>query len=155
MTNPLQAQLLKAGLANKKQLKKANHEQRLKRQRQKNNPLPPTANNEAQQKKTAQAKRNKQLNLQRARQREEKEKKAQIKQLIKDNSLPLPDKGEPYHFVDNTTIKRLLTSPEMIEQLSKGILAIVRDGANYAVVPAKVARQLAKRDNKSIITLHS
>jgi len=42
----------------------------------------------------------------------------------------------------------------MTEQLSRGLLAIAKLGNSYEVVPAKVARQIASRDQEALIVFH-
>ena len=152
MGNPLQEQLLKAGLASKKQAKKAEHEKRISRKQ--NNGAPPAVSNAVREEQAAQAQRNRELNLQRAEETRLKEQKAQVKQLIETNRLPQDGRGEPYHFAEQNKIKRIFVSEEMGDQLSRGQLAIVRLGTNYEVVPAKVARQIAERDKEAVIVFH-
>ncbi len=154
MSNPFQDQLLKAGLVNKKQVKKAKHEKRVDRKKNKGT-SPPVTNNKAQQEHAAQAKRNKELNKQRAKETQQREKVAQVKQLIKDNRLKKDDRGEAYNFVDQNKIKRIYIAAEMAEQLSRGLLAIVMLAGSYEVVPAKVAKQIASRDAEAVVTLHT
>ena len=153
MGNPFQDQLLKAGLVNKKQVKKAKHKQRINRQQNRNSG-PTEAGYKAQQEQMAHAKRNRELNRQRAEENRQREQKAQAKQLIESNRLARDDSGEPYHFVEQNKIKRILVSTEMTDQLSRGQLAIVKLGNSYEVVPAKAARQIASRDQEALIVFH-
>ncbi|MEA3548443.1 MAG: DUF2058 family protein [Thermodesulfobacteriota bacterium] len=153
MGNPFQDQLLKAGLVNKKQVKKAKHKQRINRQQNRNSG-PTEAVNKARQEQISQANRNRDLNQQRAEENRQREQRAQAKQLIKTNRLARDDSGEPYHFVEQNKIKRIFVSTEMTDQLSRGQLAIVKLGNNYEVVPAKAARQIASRDKEALIVFH-
>ncbi|MDR9501574.1 MAG: DUF2058 domain-containing protein [Desulfurivibrionaceae bacterium] len=153
MGNPFQDQLLKAGLVNKKQVKKAQHEKRASRKQDKG-ALPEKATNKAREEQEAQARRNKELNRQRLEEKRQGEQKAQVKQLIEDNRLARDERGEPYNFVEENKIKRIFVAPEMAEQLSRGQLAIVRLAATYEVVPAKVARQIAQRDPEAVAAFH-
>ena len=153
MGNPLQEQLLKAGLASKKQAKKAEHEKRISRKQNDGN-SPAAVSNQAREEQTAKEQRNRELNLQRAEETRLREQKAQVKQLIETNRLPKDDRGEPYHFVEQNKIKRLFVSEEMTDQLSRGQLAIVKLGTGYEVVPAKVARQIASRDQGAVVVFH-
>ncbi len=153
MGNPLQDQLLKAGLATKKQAKKAEHEKFLSRKQNKGN-APVVSGSKARDEQAAQEERNRELNrlhLEEARQREQK---AQVKQLIETNRLAKDERGEPYHFVVDNKIKRIFVSEEMIDQLSRGQLAIVKLGSGYEVVPAKVAHQIASRDSEAVLVFH-
>ncbi len=153
MGNSFQDQLLKAGLVNKKQAKKAKHEKRLKRQQNKGN-TPTVASNKTRNEQAAHTKRNQELNRQRTEENRQREQKAQIRQLIENNCLPQDDRGEPYYFVEQKKIKRIFVTSEMTEQLSHGQLAIVKFSNKYEVVPAKVAGQIASRDKNVIVTLH-
>ncbi len=154
MGNPFQDQLLKAGLVNKKQAKKAKLEQhRSRKQKKKNNP-DVLSSNKAQEEQAAQAKRNRELNQQRAEEIRQREQKAHIKQLIENTRLELDDRGDPYNFVEQNKIKRIFVAAEMIDQLSGGLLAIVKLGDSYEVVPAKVARQIASRDKAVVVAFH-
>lgn len=153
MGNPLQEQLLKAGLASKKQAKKAEHEKRLSRKQNQGN-RPVAVSNRAREEQAAREQRNRELNLQRAEETRLREQKAQVKQLIETNRLPRDERGEPYHFVEQNKIKRLFVSEEMTDQLSRGQLAIVKFGAGYEIVPAKAARQIASRDQEAVVVFH-
>ena len=153
MGNPLQDQLLKAGLASKKQAKKAEHEKRISR-KQNNGNSPAVPVNKAREEQAAKDSRNRELNLQRAEETRLREQKAQVKQLIETNRLPKDDRGEPYNFVEQNKIKRIFVSEETTDQLSRGQLAIVKLGAGYEVVPAKVARQIASRDTEAVAVFH-
>jgi hypothetical protein len=153
MGNPLQEQLLKAGLASKKQAKKAEHEKRISRKLNDGHTSAVVAN-QAREEQAAKDQRNRELNLQRAEETRLREQKAQVKQLIETNRLPKDDRGEPYNFVEQNKIKRIFVSEEITDQLSRGQLAIVKLGAGYEVVPAKVARQIASRDQEAVVVFH-
>jgi uncharacterized protein YaiL (DUF2058 family) len=153
MGNPLQDQLLKAGLATKKQAKKAEHEKFLSRKQNKGS-SPEVPGNKAREEQAAQEERNRELNRQRLEETRLREQKAQVKQLIETNRLAKDDRGEPYHFVEQNKIKRIFVSEEMIDELSRGELAIVKLGTSYEVVPAKVAHQIKSRDPEAVLVFH-
>ena len=153
MGNSFQDQLLKAGLVNKKQAKKAEHEKRISRQQNKGN-SPAVVSNKVRDEQAAHAKRNRELNRQRAEETRQHEQRAQVKQLIEDNRLARDERGEPYYFADQNKVKRIFVSAEMTDQLSRGQLAIVKLGNSYEVVPAKVAHQIASRDKEALIAFH-
>jgi uncharacterized protein len=153
MGNPLQEQLLKAGLATKKQARKAEHEKRISR-KQNNGNTPAVADDKVRQEQAAQKLHSRALNLQRDEEARLREQKAQVKQLIETNRLPRDGHGEPYHFVEQNKVKRIYVSAEMTAQLSLGMLAIVRFGSGYEVVPAKVAHQIASRDKEALVVFH-
>lgn len=153
MGNPFQDQLLKAGLVSKKQAKKAKREKHLSR-KQKNNTGASEISTKAQEELAAQAKRSRELDLRRNEENRKREQKAQVKQLIEKNRQDQDDRGEAYHFVEGKKIQRIFVSEEMADKLSRGQLAIVKLGANYEVVSAKVARQIATRDTGTVIAFH-
>ncbi|MBA3016502.1 MAG: DUF2058 domain-containing protein [Proteobacteria bacterium] len=154
MGNPLQDQLLKAGLATKKQAKKAEHEKFISRKQNKGKSPSTPLVNKVREEQAAQDLRNRELNRQRLDETRQREQKAQVAQLIEINRLAQDSRGEPYHFVDQSKIKRIFVSDEMIDQLSRGHLAIVKYGNGYEVVPAKVAHQITSRDQEAVVVLH-
>ena len=154
MGNSFQEQLLKAGLVNKKQVKKAKLEKHQNRKQKKEDSTAAISNKAREKQAAAQAKRNREINRQRAEETRQREQKAQIKQLIEENRLDQDERGERYNFVEQKQIKRIYVSEEMAEQLSRGQLAIVKLGENYEVVSAKVARQIASRDKETVIAFH-
>ncbi|MFZ5775727.1 MAG: DUF2058 domain-containing protein [Thermodesulfobacteriota bacterium] len=153
MGNPFQEQLLKAGLVNKKQAKKAEHEKRVSRQQGKG-ASPTVSSNTVREEQAAQDRRNREFNRQRLEESRLREQQAQVKQLIETNRLARDEHGEPYYFAEHKKIKRIFVSEEMVEQLSRGQLAIVKLGDNYEVVAAKVARQIASRDQEAVLVFH-
>ena len=154
MGNPFQDQLLKAGLVNKKQAKKAKLEQHRNRKQKKVKSTPETSN-KVREEQAAQTKRNQELDRQRAEENRQRELKAQVKQFVENNRLDQDDRGEPYNFVEQNKIKRIFVSEEMADQLSRGLLAIVKLGDSYEVVPAKTARLIAGRDKEALVVFHA
>ena len=153
MGNPFQDQLLKAGLVNKKQAGKANREKHLNRKKKKGQTPSEEIRTKAKKEQAAQAKRNRELNQQRDKEKQQREQKAQVRQLITQNRLELDDRGEAYHFVVQNKIMRIFVNEEMIEQLSRGQLAIVTFNGGYEVVPAKVASQIKERQKDIVVAL--
>lgn len=154
MGNPFQDQLLKAGLVNKKQLKKAKHDKRLNRKQNKEKSPATEALNKTRQEQAAREKRTRELNLQRAEENRQREQLAQVKQLIENNKLTRDDRGEPYYFVEQNRVKKIFISTDMTEQLSQGRLAIVKSDNSYEVVTAKVAHQIYSRCREALLVLH-
>jgi hypothetical protein len=152
MGNPFQDQLLKAGLVNKKQVNKIQHEKRVSKKL--NNNKPPAETSSIKQELVAQKKRDKELNRQHAEEKLQRERLAQVKQLIKQNRLEKDDRGEAYNFVEENKVKRIYVSAEIADQLSRGQAAIVKLGKSYEVVPAKVAQQIASRDKEALVAFH-
>lgn len=108
----------------------------------------------AQKAQAAKADRDRELNLQRQQQEEQKQLAAQVKQMIDLNRLPLVEDGESYNFTDNNKVKRLYVSEVIRSQLAEGKVAIVRNGRQYDVVPAEVAKKIQERDSASVIVFN-
>jgi len=153
MGNPFQDQLLKAGLVNKKQVNKLKHEQRINRQ-QNTVESPSDESIKAKQEQLAHEERNRELNRQHNEAMRQREKLAQVKQIIETNRLVRDDRGEPYYFTVGNKVKKLFVSDEMTNQLSRGQLAIVRLDNSYEIVTAKVANQIASRDKNAVVVFH-
>ncbi len=155
MGSSFQEQLLKAGLVNKKQVKKAKHEKRVNKQQTKGKKTPDESNI-AREERLAHEERNRELNRKRNEEKKRREKLAQVKQLIETNRLTLEerDNDEPYYFVVGKRIKKLFLSETISNQLSTGQLAIVKLEGKFVLIPGSVARQIAERDQKSIVSFH-
>ncbi|WP_457554120.1 DUF2058 family protein [Desulfobacula sp.] len=149
----LQDQLLKAGIADKKQAKKAKHEKRAKRKKNKGGKTTPEIN-QAQQDQLAQAKRSQELNRQLNQEKEKLEKLSQVRQLIKTHCLKLDKYEEPYYFKVGKKIKKLYVNEDIANKLNRGELAIVSFDDFFEIVPDKVAQQIADRDQNYLVVLH-
>jgi uncharacterized protein YaiL (DUF2058 family) len=149
MGNPLQDQLVKAGLADKKQAKKAKRDQYLSQKKKKI--VKARTVSEADEARAVQALRNREINKRRAEKKKLHEQRAQIKQLIGNNRLKRDENGEPYNFVVQNKIHRIFVAEEMIDQLCDGRLAVVRLNDCFEVVPTKVAHQIAERDKEAVV----
>nr|WP_319494434.1 DUF2058 domain-containing protein [uncultured Desulfobacter sp.] len=150
----LQDQLLKAGIADKKQAKKANQEKRVTRKKNKGKETAPEVN-QTRQDQLAQAKQSDDLNRQANQEREKQEKLAQVKQLIEENRLDLRKYEDPYYFKVGKKIKKLYVSDEITQKLGRGQLAIVSLNSVYEIVPAEVARKIVDRDPDSLVVIHN
>jgi len=151
----LQDQLLKAGLADEKKAKAIRSEKRKQRKQQ---PKGAVQVNEAEirarQAREEKAEKDRQLNLQRQKEAEKKAIQAQIRQLVETNRLDRSRGETSYQFVDGKKIKKILVDDTMVDQLSRGRLAVVRLNENYDVVPEKVARKIMERDEGAVVVLH-
>ncbi len=149
----LQDQLLKAGVADKKQAKKAKHEKRVKQKKNRDKKVAPETN-QVQKEQLAHAQRSQELNRQMNQEKEKLEKLAQVKQLIEQNRLNLDKYEEPYYFAVGKKIKKLYVNEDIANKIGNGQLAIVTLNGLYEIVPAKVAQQIVDRDPGSLIVLH-
>lgn len=151
--NPLQDQLLKAGLIKAQDIKKVNKQQQKQAKQD-----PAAVTNEAallvQQAQAEKLARDRALAEQQKEALRQKEIAAQIKQII-EHSRQMRGAGDvAYHFTDGKTVKKLHVTKELSEQLSKGRLAIVKWGDKYELVPTKVAEKISERDASVVIALH-
>lgn len=154
MGNSLQDQLLNAGAISKQKAQKASSHKR-KKQRQKNNKSASAVDNELVASRRAQAEkveRDRVLNRQRQAVSEQKAIAAQIKQLIELNCLSRDDGDQPYNFVDGTNIHKIYVTKDVLVQLARGLLSIVRSEGGYEIIPAMVAAKINERDDSIVIS---
>ncbi|WPD21230.1 MAG: DUF2058 family protein [Candidatus Electrothrix scaldis] len=153
MGNPLQDQLLKAGLVTKKQASKVKQEQYTQTKKKKKGKGGRKIITKTEIARAAEVARNKELSRKQAEERKQHELQAQIKQLVMQNRLERDENGQPYHFALGTKIHRIFVAEEVIDRLCEGRLGIVQLGNSFEVVPAKVVRQVAERDQNAVISL--
>jgi uncharacterized protein YaiL (DUF2058 family) len=157
MGNALRDQLLKAGLVNEKQAKKAVKEKQKETQRQQGQGKPATAAEEAARTRQAQAEkveRDRLLNQQRQEQAQKKALTAQIRQLVEQHRLPKEEGESPYNFVDGGKVKRLYLSDSIRRRLAQGQLAIIRLDQGYELVPLETAEKIKARDADFVVVLN-
>lgn len=160
MRNALQDQLLKAGLVNDKQIKKAGVEKRKEIQQKQGNKALAAMEEENRQKalraQAEKAEKDRQLNLQRNEAAEQKAIAAQIKQLIETHRLPKGDDETAYNFTDGGKVKTLRVSAAVREQIIRGVLAVAKLAAEqYELVSAEVAAKIRARNAEYLIVDYS
>lgn len=150
----LQEQMLKAGLVTSKKMAK------VQRTAKKSRVQAREAREAVEENKKAQQERDKQLSEQQKQAVLSKEFKAQVKQLIEMNRIPLSKGNITFNFTDNNVIKKLEVNKTTQAHLINGRLAIARLAVDnkpegeYAIIPASVAEKITQRDAGSIV-LHS
>ena len=156
----LQDQLLKAGLVNKSKANRAKKETR-KKARLARNSGASMVNEATAAARTQQAKRierDRQLNIKKQQELDQKAVVAQIKQLIEMNRLETGNGEIAYSFVYQNKVKKIHLSLELKDQLSRGQLAIVTMLKNrerkFEIVPAPVAAKIAQRDGSYLVQLN-
>lgn len=155
MAKSLQEQLMSKGLVDNKKAKAIKQEQRKKNKQKPKGQTAVDANAERlAAEKAAKVERDKALNKAKQEEANAKAIVAQIKQLISTNKLSIEDDSIGYQFVDGTKIRKIFVSDKVQDQLSRGVLAIVKDGASYAVIPAVVAEKISQRDDSFIVSLN-
>ncbi|WP_314914178.1 DUF2058 domain-containing protein [Acinetobacter harbinensis] len=151
--NALQAQLLKAGLVDKKKAKKlskqAVHEQRTGQ------------SNEAELKaKIAQDKEQKlakdqALDLEKKRLLQGKELKAAIVQMISQHKIHQLDGDVAYQFIDESKVKKIYLNQQIYNALVSGSLVIAKEDDSYAVLPKILADRIDAKMTGFIIVNNS
>jgi len=152
MRNPLQEQLLKAGLAKKGKVDQVAREQA--KQRQGKASAPATADKiDTQRLQAERAERDRALAAERNAQAQARELAAQIRQIVEANKVKR--EGEiSYRFTDGDKIHSVLVSESLRTQLAKGLLVVVRSGDGYELLPRVAAEKVRERDASAIVLDH-
>ncbi|MBV0932939.1 DUF2058 domain-containing protein [Marinobacterium weihaiense] len=155
MAGSLQDQLLKAGVANKKQAKQANEHKRKKAKQKKagkavdDQQQQQAALETARQEKAA---RDRELNLKRQQEQAQKAALAEVRQLIEAHRLPLPKEAETrYNFAHGRKIHHLYLNQKLIDQLARGQLRIAFLDETYHLVPADIVERVEQRQADAIL----
>jgi len=153
MRNPLQEQLLKAGLVKKAQVDKVAREQT----RQRHAKAAPVAIDpdkiDAARLQAERAERDRTLAEERNAQLRRQELMAQARQIIETTQLRA--EGEiDYRFNDGNVIRSVLVTPALRSQLASGAVVIARLGDRFALVPRPAAEKLYSRDPGVIVLDH-
>lgn len=152
MAGSLLDQLQKTGLVDARKAKQVVKDKRKQDKVQRKGKSPDSDDNRRQleQAKADKIAKDRQLNLARNEQSEQKAIAAQIKQLIETHAVPAND-DQGFNFVDGKLIKRIHVDSEQAGRLSRGVLAIVKQSGKYIMVPAMIADRIAERDPGRII----
>ena len=153
MGNPLQDQLLKAGLVTKKQVQKSNQEKARKRKQQpKNTKAVDATKLKAQQAAEEKARRDRELNKKKEQQARQKAISIEINQLITNHCIARDESCEIiYNFEHNRKVKRIYVDEEMKQKIISGKLAIARIEGRYELVPADIAEKIRQRNEKRLV----
>lgn len=157
MSNSIQDQLLKAGLADGKKAKKMAKEKRREVNRARHEGVDYVDENKeaAQQTLARNAERDRELNQNLNNKAQRKAINAQIKQLIEVNKLAKGRGDVDFKFTDGKKVKSFYVTPVEHKQLSAGVLSIVKQGDQYEILPRPVADKIAERDQDRIISCES
>lgn len=152
MRNPLQDQLLKAGLAKKGKLAQVVREQNKQRHAKGVQPADADKVNTAQL-QAERAERDRHLAAERNAQARQRELQAQVRQIIEVHKLP--GVGEiAYAFDDAGSIKRIHVDAAQRTLLAKGALVVARHGDGYVLLPRVAADKVLERDQSRIVLDH-
>ncbi|WP_158884803.1 DUF2058 domain-containing protein [Rhodanobacter sp. L36] len=152
MRNPLQEQLLKAGLVNKTKAAQVVREQA--KQKQGKKPAPPSVEQvDAQRLHLERVERDRALVAERNAQARIAEQHAQIRQIIEAHKV-LREGEIAYRFTAGDVIQSLLVNESLRAQLAAGALVIVRHGSGYELLPRIAADKIQARDPAFIVLDH-
>lgn len=152
MRNPLQEQLLKAGLVKKGKLAEVAREQT--RARHGKQPVAPTeVQREAERVRHEKAERDRELARERNAEARRRELRTQARQMIVDGRLVAT--GErAYRFEADGAIRNLMVDDLQASQLGNGALVIARLDGGYVLLPRMVATRVRERDADAIVVDH-
>ncbi len=150
--NPLQEQLLKAGLVKKSQVSQAAREQHVARHA-KGAATPNEIAQDAERARAEKVARDRALEHERKTQARSAELRAQARQIIEDKQLPGAGDSE-YRFTANGAIRTLLVSDEQRKQLSSGALVIAQLGERHVLLPRSAGDKVRERDASMIVLDH-
>lgn len=152
MRNPLQEQLLKAGLVNKARAAQVVREQANKHKGK----APAAASPEQMDARRLQAEKaehDRALSAERNTLARAGEARAQIRQIVEAHKVKR--EGEiAYRFRDGDTIRDVLVNASLRAQLAAGTLVIVRHDPGYELLPRVAAEKIRERDATMIVVDH-
>ncbi len=159
MAGSLKDQLLKIGLADKKQANKAQEQKRQAAKQSK------TARKAGQQQDNAQAKqleqarlekqaRDRELNRQREAAMAARADAGKVRQWIEQNRIEIPASADlPYNFVEARKIKKIYVTKQQMEELARGHLAIALSGERHVLIPDVIAARIQLIDEQAVIRI--
>ena len=150
--NPLQEQLLKAGLVKKSKVAEVAREQKRARQA-KGPPAPGDITQEAERARAEKTERDRALAAERKAQARIAELRAQARQIIEDKKVARSGESE-YRFTADGAIRTLLVNDDLRRKLSSGALVIVRLGDRYELLPRAASDKVRERDASMIVLDH-
>ena len=150
--NPLQEQLLKAGLVKKSKLAEVAREQN-KARHAKGPSGPSEVQLEAERARAEKAERDRALAAERKAQARVAELRAQVRQIIEDRKVPRSGESE-YRFTAGGVIRTLLVNEDLRKKLSSGALVIACLDERYELLPRAAADKVRERDASMIVLDH-
>ncbi len=151
-SNPLQQQLLKAGLVKKNQVAEIAREQ-IKARHGKGPAKPTDSQQDAQRARAEKAERDRALALEQKTRARAAELTSQARQIIEDRKLPRSGELE-YRFTVDGVIRTLLVEDAQKKQLASGALTIARVGERFELLPRAAADKVRERDASLIALDH-
>lgn len=153
MRNPLQEQLLKAGLAKKSKLDQVARDQAKQRHAKSAPAAAKLEQAEAERVRLEKVERDRALSAERNAQARLQELHAQARQIVEQNKIKR--EGEiAYAFTDEGVIRNVLVNETVRAQLAVGNLVIVRHDSGYALIPRAAADKVYPRDAALVVLDH-
>lgn len=150
--NPLQEQLLKAGLVKKSKLAEIAREQN-KARHGKGPAAPNDIQRDAERARVEKAERDRAIEAERKAQARAAELRAQARQIIEDRKVPRTGEVE-YRFTAHGAIRTVLVNDDLRRKLSSGALVIVQLDDRYELLPRVAADKVRERDADMIVLDH-
>jgi uncharacterized protein YaiL (DUF2058 family) len=150
--NPLQEQLLKAGLVKKSKVAEVAREQH-KARHAKAAPGASEIALEAERARAEKAERDRALAAERKAEARVAELRAQARQIIEDKKVPRSGESE-YRFTADGAIRTVLVDEDLRRKLSSGALVIARLGDRYELLPRAAGDKVRERDADMIVLDH-
>jgi uncharacterized protein YaiL (DUF2058 family) len=150
MALSLKDQLLKAGLADAKKARKAEHEKRVEAR----DPAATSAQALAQQALAEKAERDRELNRQQKLEQDKKALVAQVRQIVETHRIERKGGDVAYQFTADKKIKKIHVTVTQQDQLVRGLIAVARLGEQFELVPAVIAEKLRQRDSDAVVVLN-
>lgn len=150
--NPLQEQLLKAGLVKKSKVDQVAREQN-KARHAKGPAAPNEIQREAERVRAEKVERDRALAAERKAQAQVAELRAQARQIIEDKKVPRTGESE-YRFSADGVIRSVLVNEDLRKKLSAGELVIARIDDRYELLPRMAAEKVRERAPAMIVLDH-
>ena len=150
--NPLQEQLIKAGLVKKSKVAEVAREQHKARQG-KGPAAPSEIQLEAERVRAEKVERDRALAAEHKAKARIAELRAQARQIITDKKVPRSGESE-YRFTADGAIRTLLVNDDLRKKLSSGALVIARIDERYELLPRAAADKVRERDASLIVLDH-
>ena len=151
--NPLQEQLLKAGLVKKGKVDQVAREQARARQGKGAAVSAGIEKVDAARLQAERAERDRALAAERNAQARLREQQAQVRQIVETHRVKRGGELE-YRFDDGNAIRTLWVDPQQRPLLASGALVIVRCGEDVELVPRAAAEKIRERDAGAILVDH-
>ena len=154
MAGSLKDQLLKAGIASRKQAKEAELEQRRKRKQGQKGPSKEELDRAAaiEAARLEKLEKDRQLNERRKQEQAERALRAEIRQMAGQHAIQPPrDADLRYNFVWKNRIRSLWIDEPLRRQLVAGSVSVVAVGDEFVLVPAAIAERIAQRSPGAVV----